>query len=717
MAFPECKVVVNVSRDKLSAKWVLVNATGTTFLIKITNNNLHTSSNHHFCRGHYKPRVEALTKCVQMLEEALASVQQPQGGNQTAGTMVLNPVGQPISPLSIPQVVAAGGQGHWHGAMTHPDAWSEPGTAIPIKAPPPPLSHSIISGEDAASGYFDQPESHFSPGRHPEPPPSHGFTPSLSPLFTQESLPSADMGQNRLLRCVTLAPERRFAYPDHLGLSSPVVDYLLGLFFHRYQLMLKFVSQHDFMAQKALGHGPAFRPSLMLAMLAAGLRYSTREEVTTAYLRPDGENILGTAAKKALETELRSSSITTVQSLLIMTEVETSLGNDMTGYLYSSMASKLIFNLQLHAGSSPDIRLSDDELDRRHWLIWAASVADQYWAVSLRRPLAIKSHTIQTVRLAARFAQNGHIDPHVPSLSSFEHQVNESLLDLMELAREVTESLYGSGVPPQDAPTMVSKLHQRLEGWHNKLPDKMRRGPAGGEDSYHFLFVLHLLFNVVKIVLHQDMVRTAAESRTICAVSATQIAKLFEIFRRREDIRTLQCTGVQWATVATNALIQHISLLPVEETIEALAHLQSLGRTLKEMTNSFQPAIQPYEDSCSNVQLFLSRLNEDNGSKRQVPIPSTPVVAPPPPNINIPHPQRMDEVQTRMDTPKASDISSSTIESYYAIPEMNHMSGVPLTPRSLQAESMTIPCYPMGTCPAAGSWSDSYEWEDIMGQS
>lgn len=165
---------------------------------------------------------------------------------------------------------------------------------------------------------------------------------------------------------------------SHLNLTSSATDYLLGLFFHRYQIMMTFVSQQVFMAQRDLKQGPSPRPSLMLAMLSAGLRYSNRQEVTGAYIGADGENLLATAAKKALESELDSTNISTVQTLLILGEVETSSDNQMTGYMYASMAAKLLFELSLDLGSCTAASLSQEEIQVRHWIAWVASVQDQY---------------------------------------------------------------------------------------------------------------------------------------------------------------------------------------------------------------------------------------------------------------------------------------------------------------------------------------------------
>ncbi|KIH93656.1 hypothetical protein SPBR_04066 [Sporothrix brasiliensis 5110] len=545
----------------------------------------------------------------------------------------------------------------------------------------------------------------------------------------------------------------RAACCDNLGLSPPLVDYLLGLFFHRYQMMMKFVSQQDFMTlhQTSNGSRPKsadndfydsidddpssgpvhrkdcchkHRSALFLAMLAAGLRYSTRPDVTDRFLRPDGENRLATAARRAVETDVGRPTLATVQTVLILCEVETSLDDQMTGYMYSCLASKLILEMGLDLGAASSSRaLTAEETAIRHWLIWAASVHDQFWAVFLRRPLAIKNLTLQLSRLAWQFAVGGtsssstmpssdassvagHGEDDLRAPSSFEDEVNDDLMDLMELARQMTDELYGAGSPFQNRPAAavaaeaeaaaataaaaaaastssaaelpydggglphayhqhaaqrhahsqrpdVASLDARLNQWFNSLSERVRQGPVRGHDCYHFLFVLHLHFNATKIIVHRTRAfppqktrgapsgyplpspnmpspsrrasngrhhahphnhnppgdYAAAASMATLGHASICMAKLFETFRRREDIRTLQCTGVQWAAMASEALTWYIETLPMDGAIEAVAHLQSLRRTLKDMTRTFLPAVYPYGRTNRALLQFQRRID------------------------------------------------------------------------------------------------------------
>ncbi|KAL2752432.1 hypothetical protein ACRALDRAFT_2029672 [Sodiomyces alcalophilus JCM 7366] len=554
-------------------------------------------------RGHYKPQAEALMRRVQMLEAALA---EGQAATATSG-----------SPTPVPLRLADHSSTPWLQPMSvsNSSALSETidGFSSAALSGPTGTDLSLTFESFNGTGVHGPKPNSQSPdtndnnsfewtASNPSPPPP--------PLMLRPASPGREL--------------------DITDIPPPVVDYLLGLFFHKFQLMLKFISQREFMAGRDPTTGEAPPPrSLLFAVLAGALRYSTRPEVTAAYIRPGGENILATAAKKALESEVYSRNISTVQTLLILGEVEIDSGNEMSGFIYTSMASKLILDLSLDLGSCSTTGLTDEQIEVRHWLTWIASVQDQY---SLQRPLTIKPHVLEMSRLAAAFARSGGVA--TSSDPSFESQVNESLLDLMEMAREVTDTLYGSG-PPRPTPELhltIDQLDHRIKDWSSRLPERIARGPVsgGGGDNYHFLFALHLHLNNIQIVIHRhraflpgmnrphDSYPTSepsaeeaegiSKSRETMASAAVRIAKLFEILRHREDIRILRSTGVQCATLAAQALASHLQMLPANDLVEGVAHLQSLTRTLKQMKTAFAPAREAYRSASKSVELLLQRL-------------------------------------------------------------------------------------------------------------
>jgi hypothetical protein len=144
------------------------------------------------------------------------------------------------------------------------------------------------------------------------------------------------------------------------------------------------------------------------------------------------------------------------------------------------------------------------------------------------------------------------------------------------------------------------------------------------QDSYHFLFAMRLILNATGIFRHRAgglptlLGRILVQTRTVRGggrftnSSAVQIAKLLETFGRREDVRLLQASGVQWASLAVEALINQIDRIPIDQAVEPLAHLQSLRRIVKVMSKSFMSAAVLYSSTSTKAQEFLQRMEGED---------------------------------------------------------------------------------------------------------
>lgn len=108
--------------------------------------------------------------------------------------------------------------------------------------------------------------------------------------------------------------------------------------------------------------------------------------------------------------------------------------------------------------------------------------------------------------------------------------------------------------------------------------------------------------------------RIADDCQTLGTSSAIKIAKLFATFRRRHDIRYLQCSGTQYASIAARFLIKHIPLLQPDEVVEPEAHLRSLTRTLEDMSRTFKPALKPLEEELDVLQSLEGRANMERST-------------------------------------------------------------------------------------------------------
>lgn len=329
----------SASSEGLTARYQTRNATG-----MYTAAAEHGHKYAYRFRGHYKPQVEALMKRVHILEAALA---EGQAASCSAAQV----------PLFIDE-----NSSQWLQPMLDPNPSMLSETIDDF-------SSDVLSGPSGASLAFESfgsTEASCRKAQSPDRNKSNSFKWAAPnpPLMLRPASPGEDLAS--------------------LNIPPPVVDYLLGLFFHKFQIMMKFISQREFMGGRDATTGETPPPRLLLlAVLAGALRYATRPEVTEAYIRPGGENVLATAAKKALESEVYSRDISTIQAILILGEVETDSGNEMSGFLYSSMASKLLLDLSLDLGSCSTTGLTDEQIEIRHWLTWIASVQDQYCIVKL----------------------------------------------------------------------------------------------------------------------------------------------------------------------------------------------------------------------------------------------------------------------------------------------------------------------------------------------
>ena len=70
---------------------------------------------------------------------------------------------------------------------------------------------------------------------------------------------------------------------------------------------------------------------------------------------------------------------------------------------------------------------------------------------SMKRPLSIKTSELQMSRLAARFATSSYDGE--ASDQSFDQQLRESMLDLIELDRDITDYVYESSI---SEPTLLT---------------------------------------------------------------------------------------------------------------------------------------------------------------------------------------------------------------------------------------------------------------------
>jgi hypothetical protein len=105
------------------------------------------------------------------------------------------------------------------------------------------------------------------------------------------------------------------------------------------------------------------------------------------------------------------------------------------------------------------------------------------------------------------------------------------------------------------------------------------------------------------------MAQIAVRCRALGNASAIKVAKLFETFRRKHDIRYLQSSCTQYAATAAHFLVKHLPFLQPDELVEPEAYLRSLTRTLSIMVKTFKPAVKPLEEARDALRSLERRID------------------------------------------------------------------------------------------------------------
>ena len=186
----------------------------------------------------------------------------------------------------------------------------------------------------------------------------------------------------------------------------------------------------------------------------------------------------------------------------------------------------------------------------------------------------------------------------------------------MVIGREITLELYGA--PPQSRPSLVPKLDAKLRTWLKDVPEDIAASPIGYAFSYHFHFGFHMILHSTWLTIHRELAyldndtpQLAAQMATSWDVinrSATQIAKLLETFRRTDDARFFHGSGVQWISLAVDGLSRYLDRIPIDQAIEPLAHLQSLQRTLKVISNYFAQAATLHTSTAAKTREVMMKM-------------------------------------------------------------------------------------------------------------
>lgn len=123
-------------------------------------------------------------------------------------------------------------------------------------------------------------------------------------------------------------------------------QYLLGLYWKYQHNVMRIIHKEAFLAGLEAGRGPYYSRCLLLCILASGARISANPEIRALSIASvDEDNVekpaLFKLAQEALEQDLLNPSITTIQSLMLLSVLDCVQSDDMGGWLKSGEPRRL----------------------------------------------------------------------------------------------------------------------------------------------------------------------------------------------------------------------------------------------------------------------------------------------------------------------------------------------------------------------------------------
>lgn len=388
------------------------------------------------------------------------------------------------------------------------------------------------------------------------------------------------------------------------------------------------------------GTSKLYSEVLVNSMCAVGASFTSRHCET---LPENLVDFFASRARALLDVELDSPTLSTVQSLGILSGVESIRTLDARGWLYSGMAVRLATDLGLHLDSQIylDAGIIDhEEALARRVVFWGAFIHERMWSLYLGRPVSLNESFITTPPYVARVTEQKYWQPYIddcedsifPQLPDPIEELHRNNASLCAKMTRVRETLYSdavnSAVSAQQLHDFASNMRAELVGWHEHLPDSLRVDLTSISALYvPHVIQLHMQYHTLMILVHRPFFAATITTmpdvafsdplvgRTSCTDSARSISKLLQIYRRLYGLRRINIQAVH--LIFTASLVHVLNACgSVEPSLKnsAWKDLEVCQQALSELSKGFQSASRALE-VVNGIKDELLRATRENAKR------------------------------------------------------------------------------------------------------
>ncbi|OQV10731.1 Fungal Zn2-Cys6 binuclear cluster domain-containing protein [Cladophialophora immunda] len=477
-------------------------------------------------------------------------------------------------------------------------------------------------------------------------------------------------------------------------------DHLLRLYFTWEEPSIHVVDESVFWRERMICKGAGqvstlYSEVLTNAMCSVGATLTNR---TYPHLPDPLPDFFATRSKLLLELEMDAPTLSTVQSLVILSAVEALLTRDARGWLDSGMAVRLAVDLGLHLDPEPYVQAGlitcEEGMIRK--IIWSGVfVHDRMWSLYVGRPVALDDKHI-TVQFSAEEAKAGRVarywspydDNETLDLPRMMDSIDELGIWNVKLCAHMTairETLYPDAMTgPTNARQLfqfANQMRDKLLGWQRSLPPSLAVNNLDKRALYlpHVL-QLHMQYHSIMIITFRPFfasVKTLpglttaeiAAGRNHCTTSANFVAKLIQTYRRQYSLRRINVQAVHLVFTAT--LIHVFTACAATDPVRsnsAWKNLETCCQALSELGLAFKSASRALE-VIMGIKSDLLRRSKSN-IKRQNPWGDAPEAGPAPAKKRRPTNAESDLLQTHQ-SPQSQGSSDFGLNLTEADPAFN----------------------------------------------
>ncbi|TEA18495.1 Nitrogen assimilation transcription factor nit-4 [Colletotrichum sidae] len=432
----------------------------------------------------------------------------------------------------------------------------------------------------------------------------HGATsffqlPSDRTLGSKDTTAPSDQAIHRRERLVANAWQQR-ALENMSEIPEPF-QYLLNVHWCWIQPLFNFIYRPAF-TRDMQTMGPHYSHTLMNAVLSHSIRWGRSDPATKEKLDEffDGGALFGKHARSMVFDELSRGicSIPTVQTLLLLSAQECSVGNSAQAWTYSGLAFRIIDHLgicvdgQRYPGS---VQLADEDVEIRHRLFWSCYFWDKMVSLYLGRSPSLQQTSVSPPQIMFDdSAENESWTPFgvvpeggwkYPPAAAHSTSCFMQMCRLSVIFNEILVHMYDPVRPNSQAEMQecLAKQEPALRQWWDELPPHLKMDsaalPALAPPSH--IITLNALYRTFKILLYRPMLSQRGHiSENLqpvqrylveCVTTATSIIAIFDLFCRSFGISHCVLSLSYSVYIAAS-----IFLLQVQSSVEDTQALRRL---------------------------------------------------------------------------------------------------------------------------------------------